>query len=73
LCVDCSRDLWHGLVERKIAYFSSDWLDWLLDWSNWVVPRDVAPVQYWIQIGLQTITLVACFLVAIFGLWQPNT
>jgi len=30
LCVDCSRDLWHGLVERKIAYFNSDFLDWCL-------------------------------------------
>jgi hypothetical protein len=41
LCVDCSRDLWHGLVERKIAYFSSDWPEWLLDWSDWVVHSDV--------------------------------
>ena len=23
LCVDCSRKLWHGLVERKIAYFNN--------------------------------------------------
>jgi hypothetical protein len=33
LCVDCSRKLWYGLVERKIAYFKPDFLD---RWSNWV-------------------------------------
>ncbi len=26
LCVDCSRKLWCGLVERKIAYFNPDLL-----------------------------------------------
>jgi hypothetical protein len=52
LCLDCSRTLWYGLAERKIAYFNADFLDWLLmDLSNWVVHRDAAPVRYWIQIG----------------------
>ena len=73
LCVDCSRKLWHGFVERKIRYFSGDWLDWILDWSTWVAHRDAAPVSYWIQMGLQFIALVACLFVAIFGWWQPNT
>jgi hypothetical protein len=67
LCVDCSRKLWYGLVERKIAYYRLDW------WSNLFAHRDAAPVQYWIQIGIRIIILVACFFVAIFGWWQPNT
>jgi len=69
LCVDCSRKLWYGLVERKIAFFN----DSFLDWSNFVAHRDTAPVQYWIQIGIMTIALVASLIVAIFGWWQPNT
>jgi hypothetical protein len=36
LCVDCCRYLWHGLVERKIAYFIPSFLDWLIDGSNGV-------------------------------------
>jgi len=73
LCVDCGRILWNGFVERKIAYFSADFLDWfLMGWSNWVVHRDAAPVRYWIQIGMQMSLLVACLFVAIFGWWQPN-
>jgi hypothetical protein len=69
LCVDCSRKLWHGLVERKIAYFNDDFLDW----SNWVAHRDATPVRFWIQIGIQIIALVASLIVAIFGWWQSNT
>ena len=69
LCFDCSRKLWHGFIERKIAYFN----DSLLDWSNWVAHRDAAPVQYWMQMGFQIIILVACLFVAIFGRWRPNT
>jgi hypothetical protein len=68
LFVDCSRKLWHGLVERKIAYFNAD----LLNWWSWVAHRDAAPVQYWIQIGIRVMLLVACLFVAIFGWWQPS-
>jgi hypothetical protein len=50
ICLDYSRKLWYSLVERKIAYFNPDFLNW---WSNWVAHRDAAPVQYWIQIGIQ--------------------
>jgi hypothetical protein len=33
LCVYCGRKLWYGLVERKIAYWNDDVIDWLLiDW-----------------------------------------
>jgi len=70
LCVDCSRKLWYGVVERKIAYFKPDFLQ---GWSRPVAHRDAAPVQYWIQIGIRIIILVACLFVAIFGWWQPNT
>ena len=69
LCVDCSSKLRHGVVERKIEYINSDLLDW---WSHGVVHRDAAPVRYWIEMGIQTIALVACFAVAIFGWFQPN-
>ena len=71
LCVYCSCQLWYGLVERKIAYFNDDFLDGLLiDWSKVIAYRDATPVRYWIQIGLQTTSLVACLFVAIF---HPNT
>ena len=73
LFFDCSRKLWYGLKERKIAYFNSDPLNWLLDWSNWVGDRDATPVGYWIQFGIQIILLVACLVVEIFGWWRPNT
>jgi hypothetical protein len=67
--VDCSRKLWYGLADRKIAFFNPDFLNW----SNWVADRDAAPVQYWIQIGIRIMTLAACLFVAIFGWWRPNT
>jgi len=69
LGIDCGRKLWRGLIERKIAYFNPDFLNW---WSG-VAHRDAAPVQYWIQIGIRIIILVACAVVAIFGWWRPNT
>ena len=69
LFLDCSRNLWYGLVERKIGYFNPSFLDW----SNWVAHRDAAPVQYWIQIGIQISLVAGCLGVAIFGWWHPNT
>jgi hypothetical protein len=73
-CVDCSRTLWYGLVERKIAYVKDgDFLGWFLDWSNLAAHRDATPVRYWIQIGLVITTFFASLFVAIFGWWQPNT
>jgi hypothetical protein len=68
LSFDCGRKLWRGLVERKITYFNPS----LLNWSHWIADRDAAPIQYWIQIGIQITILFACLFVAIFG-WQPNT
>jgi len=70
LFVDCSRKLRYGLVERKIGFYTPDFINW---WSNWVAHRDATPVQYWIQIGFRIMLLVACLFVAIFGWWQPNT
>ena len=69
LCLDSGRKLWYGFVERKIAYFNPS----LTSWSKWVVRRDGEPVQYWTQIVIQTIILVACLAVAIFGWFQLNT
>jgi hypothetical protein len=70
LCIDCSRKLWHGFAERQIGYFNPDLLNW---WSYGKVHRDVAPVRYWIEIGIQITILFSCFFVAIFGWWRPNT
>jgi len=74
LCVDFFRTLRNALVERKIGYRHTDFLEWLLtDWSKQFVHRDAAPVRYWILFGVQTIALVACLFVVIFGWWQPNS
>ena len=76
LCFDCSRTLWYGILERRIAYVrSGDFLDLLFDWtdwSKWVAYRDATPIRYWIQVSLHAFTLVACVVVAIFGWWHPD-
>jgi hypothetical protein len=64
LCVDCSHRLWHGLVDRKIAYIHA---------YGFLAHRDATPVRYWMQMGFQIIFLVASLFVAIFGWWQPDT
>ena len=65
------RQVWYGLVERKITFFNTDILDW---WSPaQVFHRNTAPVRYWMQIGLKAITSVLCVVAAIIGWWQPNT
>jgi hypothetical protein len=72
LGVDCWRRIRNGLAERKIAYFNTDVLDWLLfNWSNRFISRDTAPVSYWTTIGLQIFALAGCVGLAIFG-WHPN-
>lgn len=77
LCVDCSRTLWRGLVERKIKIYSSDLIDSIvssfLDPSLRIVQRDTSPVWYWIQIAVQVTLVLGCLGVAIFGWWRPNT
>jgi hypothetical protein len=77
LCVDSSRQLWYGLVERKIAIFNPGAINWILDAfldeSLKVVQRDAAPVRYWIEIAIHITLAVACVVVAIFGWWQPNS
>jgi hypothetical protein len=73
LGVDCSRILWRGFIERRIAYHNSDLIAWLLDPTTWVAHRDDAPVQYWLHMGSQMMALVGCLYVVIFGWFQPTT
>lgn len=76
LCFDCGRTLLSGLAERRITYFltRSDILDWLFTSpSKWTFERDVAPIRYWLTVGAQIFTLIACIVVAIFGWFHPNT
>ena len=69
LFLDCGRQLRHGLIERKIAHFNPN----LLDWSHYVVHRDTRPILYWIEISFRIVALVSCLVVAIFGWWHPDT
>lgn len=75
LFVDCVRALRSAFVERKIPYFKYDWLDIFLDWwsTNKFVQRDVAPIRYWILMGVEATMMVGCLGVAILGWWHPNT
>ena len=76
LCFDCSRTLWSGLVERRTTYTlgRGDILDWLFTSpSKWAFERDAAPIRYWLTVGLQLFTLIACIVVAIFGWFHPNS
>ncbi|MBR0794527.1 hypothetical protein JQ615_03890 [Bradyrhizobium jicamae] len=72
LCFSCGRNVWCGLVERKITFFNTDLLDW---WSpsRQVIHRETAPIRYWIVVCTQTVTSVLCFVAAIIGWWQPNS
>jgi hypothetical protein len=73
MCLDCSRDLWHGFADRKIERFNPDWISWIVDWADRVVYRDTMPVRYWMEIGTQITLLFAALFVAIFGWWLPST
>jgi hypothetical protein len=74
LFVDCWRKIRNGLAERKIAYYNTSLVDWLVvDWSNRFIHRDTAPVRYWITMGLQLTALAGCLVVAIHGWWHPNS
>ena len=72
----CScRQLWDGYVGGKIKsiHANTTIIDVLLDWSErQVFCRDTAPIQYWIEMGIQTIGMLACFITAIVGWYQPN-
>jgi hypothetical protein len=69
-CIYCGCTVWYGLIERKITFFNTDLLDW---WTpNQIFQRDIMPVRYWMQIGLQAISSVFCFVAGIIG-WQPTT
>jgi hypothetical protein len=67
VCYFCGNNLWRALVERKIELERG-----LLDFYTYVVHRDTAPVQYWIQIGLAILALTGGVSVVIFG-WHPET
>jgi hypothetical protein len=69
LLVDCYRNIRGGFAERKIAVFNSDLLDW---YPYPDLYRDAAPVRFWLTMGLQLISLIACAMVAIFGWWHPR-
>jgi hypothetical protein len=79
LCVDCFRTVQAGLVERKITSFPhhADILDWVVDslvgWQKQVFQRDTAPIRYWMEMGVQTLSLVGCVVVAIFGWFHQST
>ena len=67
----CGRDVWYGLVERKITLFTSNILDF---WTpRQILHRDTAPVRYWIIVCTQSLSTVLCFVAAIVGWWQPNS
>jgi hypothetical protein len=72
LAFDCGKELWSGFVERKIAPFSPDFLDWFNPWSNIIAHRDVSPVSYWAHISVHMGILFACLVMAIFGWWLPS-
>ena len=73
VCFDCYRDLRAGLIDKKIGIYNPDVMDWLLDWSNWVVHRDTQPIQYWIQIVAHAVVMLSCLAVAVFGWFHPDT
>lgn len=68
LGVECFRKIGRALAEGKIVFFNPD----LVDWSRWSADRNVSPVSFWIQIGIQTILLVSCIAIAIFGWLRPG-
>ena len=69
---NCGMALSREKLRISRLIFLNSFLDWVTR-SNWVAHRDATPIRYWIQIGFQIIFLVACFFVAIFGWWVPNT
>ena len=64
----CGRQVWYGYVEREITPWRN-----LLDFYKQVFHRDTEPVRYWVEMSTQTIGMIACFMAAIIGWWQPNT
>lgn len=68
LCGYGGRQVWNGLIERKITSVSDD----LLDWSRQVFYRDTTPIGYWMQIGGTAFTSLLCLVAAIVGWWQPS-
>jgi hypothetical protein len=63
LLVDTFRELWNGLAERKIRFWTAS----LLIWSPRIVDRDARPIAYWVEIGYRAIILMSCLVVTIVG------
>ena len=72
LFIDTVRQLWAGLVERKIAIWNPDLLDWLLGWFQGGVHRDTSPFWYWVQIVVHVVIATCCLLMVFFGWYEPN-
>ena len=67
-CVDAGCKLWNGLFERKAELCDDD----ILDSDPWIFQRDEMPVRYWMAMGSQIITFIACLVMAIFGWFLPT-
>ncbi len=63
LCYDCLHTVRRALAEGNIRWFNSD----LLNWSTQHVNRVREPYQFWFQVGVQTIIMVGCVVVVLFG------
>jgi len=69
-CYLCGRQVWDGLIERKIALYSTDLLDIFFPWRE-ILHRDTSPIRYWMIMGTHAFATVACFITVIIG-WQPS-
>lgn len=72
LFVDCFSTLKLALAERKIRSYNPDLIASLLDWSRQIFDRDTMPIRYWMEMTIQTLGMIGCFVTAIIGWWQPN-
>lgn len=66
------RHIRSALAERKVAQIGGDLIaDLLASWSKLVTYRDATPIRYWTVIGIEGLSLAACFYVAVFG-WSRS-
>ena len=58
--------------EIEIAFALTNLIDYLfLNSQKFAAKRDDAPVRYWLYVGIEAASLLACAVVATFG-WLPN-
>jgi hypothetical protein len=72
LCIYSGYSAWHGLIERKISLYNTDFLDFFTP-AEQVFHRDAAPIRYWLIMSLQAGGMVLFFIAALVGYWQPNS